>query len=68
MAAAAGGAVLLEPQLLLVLGPELSLAGFPFFQTGGAQVYHLGPSRGAGRAALAAALARYSAALQRHGK
>jgi hypothetical protein len=67
LAAAAGAAVLREPQLLLVYGPALTLAGYPPFHARACQIYHMGPTRAAAAEGLAGALARYARALQRHG-
>lgn len=56
------------PQLLLVYGQVLSLAGYPPFHTRSAEIQWAGSCRQASSQGLAAALAMYSASLQRHGK
>jgi hypothetical protein len=67
LAAAAGPGVLEEPQLLLVVGPVLSLAGYPPFHSRGAEIFHLGEAAAVTEQVVAAALARYCRVLQRHG-
>jgi hypothetical protein len=67
LAAAAGPEVLREPQLLLVYGPALTLAGYPPFHARACQIYHLGPAAAAAPGGVRGALARYARALQRHG-
>ncbi|GBF88906.1 hypothetical protein Rsub_01405 [Raphidocelis subcapitata] len=67
LAAAAGPEVLREPQLLLVYGPALTLAGYPAFHTRCAQIYHLGRASEARADGVRGALERHARALQRHG-
>jgi hypothetical protein len=57
--------VVLCPQ---VVGPFLTLAGFPPFQACSAELYCLGPIAGVQEVHVAQALARYSRVSQRFGK
>lgn len=59
--------ILLEPQLLLVYGPVLSLAGYPPFHTRAAEVQYMGSLVNASRQLVANAIAGYCRVLQRHG-
>lgn len=68
LAASAGPEILREPELLLVFGPVLTLAGYPPFHARSCQIYHVGPARGATAHGVREALARYGRTLQRHGK
>jgi hypothetical protein len=56
-----------EPQLLLVYGPVLTLAGYPPFHTRAAEVQHMGPLTRASQQGIADAVAAYCKVLQRHG-
>eukprot|EP00879_Flechtneria_rotunda_P024539 GHRR01026018.1.p1 GENE.GHRR01026018.1~~GHRR01026018.1.p1 ORF type:complete len:430 (+),score=146.75 GHRR01026018.1:878-2167(+) len=67
LASIAGLDILEEPQLLLVFGPVLTLAGFPPFHTRACEVQHLGPLAQANRQAVADAIIGYCKVLQRHG-
>jgi len=66
-AAAAQQDLLLEPQLLLVFGPVLTLAGYPPFHTRVAEIQHMGPLASVRRSHIEAAVASYCQVLQRHG-
>lgn len=59
--------ILQEPQLLLVFGPVLTLAGYPPFHTRACEIQHMGSLDGACRPLLADAIASYCKVLQRHG-
>lgn len=67
LAAVAGPELLKEPELLLVFGPVLTLAGYPPFHTRAAEVLHVGPLSSCRRQDVEAALASYCRVLQRHG-
>ncbi|GIL76305.1 hypothetical protein Vretimale_5829 [Volvox reticuliferus] len=67
MAELAGPAVLVQPELVLVVGPVLTLAGFPPLQVAASEILHLGPSRGLNRARVDAALAKFLRTEQRFG-
>lgn len=68
MAAATGQDELLqEPQLLLVFGPVLTLAGYPPFHARVAEMQHLGRLAGVQRQLVEDAFASYCQVLQRHG-
>jgi hypothetical protein len=56
-----------EPQLLLVFGPVLTLAGYPPYHTRAAEVQHMGPLAKASQTGVANAVAAYCKVLQRHG-
>jgi hypothetical protein len=56
-----------EPQLLLVYGPVLTLAGYPPFHMRSAEVQHMGPLTQANQRGVADAIAAYCKVLQRHG-
>jgi hypothetical protein len=56
-----------EPQLLLVFGPVLTLAGYPPYHTRAAEVQHMGPLAKACQQGVANAVAAYCKVLQRHG-
>lgn len=59
--------ILQEPQLLLVFGSVLTLAGYPPFHTRVAEVQHLGRLAGVQRGDVDAAFAGFCRVLQRHG-
>ncbi|GLI64883.1 hypothetical protein VaNZ11_008270 [Volvox africanus] len=67
MAELAGPAVLVQPELVLVVGPVLTLAGFPPLQVAASEILYLGPSRGLNRARVDAALAKFLRTEQRFG-
>ena len=68
MATAAGQQELLqEPQLLLVFGPVLTLAGYPPYHARVAEIHHMGRLAGVRRDHVDAAFASYCQVLQRHG-
>jgi hypothetical protein len=68
LAAAAGAEdVLQEPQLLLVFGPVLTLAGYPPYHARVAEIQHLGQLVSVRRNDVDAAFAGYCQVLQRHG-
>ncbi|KAF6260012.1 hypothetical protein COO60DRAFT_939387 [Scenedesmus sp. NREL 46B-D3] len=56
-----------EPQLLLVFGPVLTLAGYPPYHTRAAEVQYMGPLSKASQQAVTDAVAAYCSVLQRHG-
>ncbi|PNH03563.1 hypothetical protein TSOC_010390 [Tetrabaena socialis] len=68
MAALAGPAVLVQPELVLVVGPVLSLAGYPPFQVAASEILHLGRGRCLERAGVELAVAKYMRTEQRFGK
>jgi hypothetical protein len=67
VAQAAGPDVLHEPQLVLVFGPMLSLAGYPPLHTKTAEIYHAGWLAGASQAGLLRCIGRYCKTNQRFG-
>ncbi|GLC33120.1 hypothetical protein PLESTB_000368300 [Pleodorina starrii] len=67
MAQLAGPAVLVQPELVLVVGPLLTLAGFPPLQVAASEILHLGPASGLSRARVDAALAKFLRTEQRFG-
>ena len=64
--AALGASAAAAPDLLLVAGPVLSLAGFAPWHARFCEILHLGAARGAG-ARVQGALQRYTSTLQRGG-
>jgi hypothetical protein len=59
--------ILQEPQLLLVFGSVLTLAGYPPYHARVAEVQHLGRLSGVRRGDVDAAFASFCRVLQRHG-
>ena len=68
LASVAGPATALNPDLVMVAGPYLSLAGFLPFQVSFSELYSLGPLAGVAQQHVERALARYSRTHQRFGK
>ena len=67
MAAAVGPGVLVEPELLVVVGPVLCLAGYPPFHARSCEIFHLESAAEVDRGTLARVLGQYCRVLQRHG-
>jgi hypothetical protein len=68
LAAAGGAAAALEPDLVLVFGPALSLAGFPPWAARTAELFELGALGGVTGGKLDAVAARYARTRQRFGR
>lgn len=67
MAEVSGPDVLRDPQLILVFGPVLTLAGYPPFHTKTAEIYHMGPLAEATEQKLQQCISRYCKTSQRFG-
>jgi hypothetical protein len=67
MADASGPDVLRDPQLILVFGPVLTLAGYPPFHTKTAEIYHMGLLAEATEQKLQQCISRYCKTSQRFG-
>ncbi|MEW5300220.1 MAG: hypothetical protein WDW36_003165 [Sanguina aurantia] len=68
LAATAGQSILDEPEVILVIGGEFTLDGYPPFHTRTAELQHLGPLAGLAESGFVAALRRHQHAKQRFGK
>lgn len=69
LAAATGtAAVALEPDLLVVFGPALTLAGFPAWASRASEIYFGGPLSQASGSKLASILRKHARTRQRHGR
>jgi hypothetical protein len=68
LTAAGGAAAALEPDLVLVFGPALSLAGFPPWAARAAELFELGALGGVTGGKLDAVAARYARTRQRFGR
>lgn len=67
-AATGSSSVALEPDLLVVFGPCLTLAGFPAWATRASEIYYGGPLSQASGSKLASILRRHARTRQRHGR
>ncbi|KAG2422628.1 hypothetical protein HXX76_010409 [Chlamydomonas incerta] len=63
----AGSEVLLQPELVLVVGPALTLAGYPPFQVAASEILHIGPATQLCQSKVDRALAKYLRTEQRFG-
>lgn len=68
MTAAGGPAVAARPDLVMVAGPYLTLAGYPPYHVASAELYHLGPLKQVTMARIAAVIARFQRTSQRFGR
>ncbi|GFR50545.1 hypothetical protein Agub_g12819 [Astrephomene gubernaculifera] len=64
----AGPAVLEQPELVLVVGPALTLAGYPPLQVAASEILHLGPAADLCEARVEAAMAKFLCTEQRFGR
>ncbi|KAG2494224.1 hypothetical protein HYH03_007580 [Edaphochlamys debaryana] len=63
----AGPRALTEPELVLVVGPALTLAGYPPLAVAQSEILHLGPAAALGRQAVDGAMHKFLRTEQRFG-